>query len=70
MVDKVDEANQTADYLVDVMIGNAKRNESVAKETGYCLNCGEPISEQGRRWCNADCRDDWQHEFKKHGMSV
>jgi len=27
--------------------------------TGVCLCCGEPVTD-GRRWCDADCRDDWQ----------
>lgn len=27
--------------------------------TGYCLFCEEPL-EDGRRWCDAECRDDWQ----------
>ncbi len=28
---------------------------------GYCLNCGPdvPIA-AGLRWCDGDCRDDWQ----------
>lgn len=70
MVDKVDEANQTDDYLVNVMIGNAKRHETVAKETGYCLSCGKPTNNIKRRWCNADCRDDWEREFNARGMQV
>ena len=27
--------------------------------TGYWLNCGEP-QEEGRRWCDAECRDLWE----------
>lgn len=27
--------------------------------TGCCLACGVAL-EGGRRWCDADCRDDWQ----------
>jgi hypothetical protein len=27
--------------------------------TGFCLNCGVPV-EKGRRWCGAECRDDWE----------
>ena len=26
---------------------------------GFCLNCGDSLKE-GVRWCNAECRDDWQ----------
>lgn len=29
------------------------------KATGNCLNCDEPLDDN-RRWCDADCRDDWQ----------
>ena len=28
------------------------------KATGKCLWCGEELDD-GRRWCNADCRDRW-----------
>lgn len=30
-----------------------------AVATGRCLNCSDPIPAP-RRWCDADCRDDWQ----------
>lgn len=29
--------------------------------TGACLTCGERLG-NGLRWCNADCRDDWQRD--------
>lgn len=28
---------------------------------GKCLYCDEPLM-VGKRWCNAECRDDWQAE--------
>jgi hypothetical protein len=31
--------------------------------TGFCANCGEPV-EPKLRWCNAECRDDWEHRTK------
>jgi predicted nucleic acid-binding Zn ribbon protein len=37
----------------------AVRKPAAPKATGHYLNCGEPLSE-GRRWCDTDCRDDWQ----------
>lgn len=27
--------------------------------TGFCLNCDEPLA-AGHRWCDADCRDDYE----------
>ena len=26
---------------------------------GYCLNCDAQLPD-GQRWCDDDCRDDWQ----------
>lgn len=37
-----------------------KRKPKV-QATGKCLYCGEELAE-GLRWCDADCRDDWQKE--------
>lgn len=34
--------------------------------TGYCLACGVAL-DGGRRWCDADCRDDWQREQARGG---
>ena len=31
--------------------------------TGVCLYCGWALPD-GRRWCSASCRDDWEHEHK------
>lgn len=28
--------------------------------TGACLSCGELLNDYDRRWCDADCRDDWE----------
>ena len=36
------------------------------ESTGHCLYCGEELSD-GRRWCNADCRDEWEKEQKRYG---
>ena len=70
MADKIDNAQETAEFLANVMIGNARKSESIAKETGYCLNCGEDINEPGRRWCDSDCRDDYQQYAKSLGVTV
>jgi hypothetical protein len=37
----------------------AVRKPAAPQATGFCLNCGEPLSD-GRRWCDTDCRNDWQ----------
>jgi len=35
---------------------------------GYCLSCGEAVGD-GMRWCDAECRDDWQAE-QRRGMGA
>lgn len=30
-----------------------------AEPTGECLNCFEPVP-VSHRWCNAECRQDWE----------
>lgn len=34
-----------------------------AAYTGACLFCAEPLAPP-RRWCDADCRGDWEREQK------
>lgn len=34
------------------------------KATGLCLNCGTPLADD-RRWCDADCRDDWERQQRR-----
>ena len=40
----------------------SRRKPEGPAASGVCLCCGERIREAGRRWCDAECRDDWQAE--------
>lgn len=31
--------------------------------TGHCLSCDDPLP-MGKRWCNAECRDDYFKYYK------
>lgn len=33
------------------------------KPCGYCYNCEEPVAE-GMRWCDTDCRSDYERRKK------
>lgn len=55
--DMGDQAKAIAEMHLGLAMQN--RREEGPGETGRCLNCGEPVS-SGRRWCNAECRDEWQ----------
>jgi hypothetical protein len=37
-------------------------------ETGRCLWCDEPLP-PGKRWCDTDCRDDFEHAQRARSMS-
>lgn len=54
-----DEADQANDY-VELMTARALASMAPVvipvNDTNECLCCGESVSD-GRRWCNADCRD-------------
>lgn len=35
------------------------RNSPPLPSTGSCYNCADPVAD-GLRFCDTDCRDDWQ----------
>jgi hypothetical protein len=38
-----------------------KKASAIAPPSPACLYCGEPWRD-GRRWCDADCRDLWEKD--------
>lgn len=56
--DRVTALSETTDK---VNLYCSHRDEPNAHYTGYCLFCDEPV-DHPRRWCNAQCRDDWEKE--------
>lgn len=61
MTDIVDDAQKAVEFNLKTALHHCRRDEPNAVATGFCLYCDEPI-EPPRRWCNADCRDEWQRE--------
>lgn len=52
-----------ADVRIRSMIESAREEAAhqltkMAVATGHCLNCGEDLDD-GRRFCDKDCADDW-----------
>ena len=35
------------------------RKPEAPKASGYCLYCEDPVP-PGSRWCDTDCRNDWE----------
>lgn len=60
-MDIVDRAQEDLEAYERFRLNVPKRE---AKETGYCLFCGEKLP-KGKRWCDADCRDMWEKENRR-----
>ncbi len=60
MADDLDLASDREQLARDKAIALVQSRPAAAVSTGSCLECGKPISEVGRRWCDNFCRDDWQ----------
>lgn len=64
MTDDLDMAKETEEFSLR---NNLKtRREAGPDATGECLNCGEVTA---LRWCNAECRDEWQEEQRRRMMA-
>jgi hypothetical protein len=62
MADQIDEANELALHALSIALAAARSVSAEQVEgnpSGQCWNCLEPLAE-GDRFCDADCRDDWQ----------
>jgi hypothetical protein len=59
-MDEIDRANERAAEFLAHSIGNvALLQVAVPVGNGLCLNCAEPV-DGTERWCDSDCRNDWQ----------
>jgi len=60
MGDIIDHACAAADFRVEIARTRTTL-EPEAVATGKCLYCEEPLP-AGVRWCDNDCRAEWEHE--------
>lgn len=59
MSDIFDQASDREQLERDLAIASARKPSASAQATGHCLWCNAQI-EQGKRWCDAECREDWE----------
>ena len=59
MSDEIDAANDLLLKMIDAGIKQAQGEINMHNESGHCIWCGEPVDD-GRRWCSADCRNDYE----------
>lgn len=62
--DIADQAAYTIELATEQAIEAARQSHSSAVYTGRCLYCRAP-TEEGRRWCDSDCRDDWERNNRR-----
>lgn len=58
-MDEIDKANERAQELLEESL--AKRKEQGPPPCGFCCFCQAPVP-KGHRWCDIDCRQDWERE--------
>ena len=58
-MDEADITEKNREYLERSNLHKSKRFTPETTYTGQCWYCGEKV-EAPRRWCNVNCRDDWQ----------
>lgn len=65
VADEADLANDMMETQMARALSKAFDFKIPTNNTGNCLYCSEPV-EQNRRWCNADCRELYEHEHRKN----
>lgn len=58
--DIVDKSQDAEDAFLRAAL-TAKRQEG-PPPTGFCYYCGEALTNRHHRFCDADCRDDYERE--------
>lgn len=71
MSDLIDFAQEQTEYLHEKRIAEVRSRAGTleAAPTGRCLNCEEPLA-LGIRFCDADCRDDYQKITRMKGVRL
>lgn len=59
--DIIDRANDLVELERQLELQRAKVAPKTPSATGRCLNCDAAVAAP-RRWCDSDCRDQWQME--------
>ncbi len=62
MTDEADQASDREEKDREEAI--SRRRPEAPPACGACLFCGEALT-GNRRWCDQDCRDDWQRRTRR-----
>ena len=58
MSDEADKGNDTAEFFLAASLSLVKPAQP-AHGVGLCLNCGCAVTGE-KRWCDVECRGDWE----------
>jgi predicted nucleic acid-binding Zn ribbon protein len=64
-VDEADAADLTQEQALTAAL---RRRHATLPAVGACYSCAEPVDD-GRRFCDADCRQDWERAEKARRMN-
>jgi len=64
MSDEVDMAFEAEQLLIKEALANVKATEPKLPPKGCCYNCDEPLG-TGERFCDVDCREDYDHRQRR-----
>lgn len=59
MSDIADKGNDRMQEIIDDAVAKYRRGPKGTPGVGVCLNCSAMLDDD-RRWCDNDCRDDWE----------
>ena len=61
-IERIADENDLASHHQELFTRHAlaKRKPEGPEPTGECLRCYAPLPGGQRRWCDAECRDDWE----------
>lgn len=61
MADIIDQAQEQAEQMLALQQAQ-RRVTNVPKTTTHCLYCNALLTDPRHRWCDSDCRDDYETE--------
>jgi hypothetical protein len=67
VMDESDRATQREQQAREAAL--ERRRSEAPPACGYCFNCGETLF-GSRRWCDADCRADWERSRRRARTGV
>lgn len=68
MPDLIDNTQEIIEFEIELLVKAGVECKNPVLATGHCLNCDAPLEasvlDVEMRWCDHDCRDDWQKRIK------